>query len=294
MRLSTSTNIMNFDQGVNYAVPMEESIAVCAKAGYRYLDANLCGACRPGQPLSGSGWIDWVKKCKELAESLGVKFTQAHAYFTLGKNIGPDGRDQDFEHGEEMMRRSVAAAEILGASWLVVHPLTMCEEAGYSYRKSYRYNKEYFSGWAEKFGEHNINMAIENMAMFGGKLRYGITPEELLELVEGIALPNVGICVDTGHAHFAGMDVAAFLRAVGDYLHATHIADNHKNADEHFSPFNGTIDWESVMKTLREIDYQDDFSFETHHLTSPYPRQIQPYLVNFSYQLGCYLMGLDA
>ncbi len=292
MRLSTSTNIMNFDQGVNYAIPMEDSIPACARAGYRYIDANLCGACRPGQALTKPDWEDWTKKCRELADSLGLTFTQAHAYFPLGKNLGPDGREVDGAHGEEMMRRSVLAAEILGAKWMVVHPFTIWEESGYSLHKSYQYNREYYYRWAEEFGAHHLNLAIENMSLTGGKPRYGVTPEELLDLTEGIGLPNVGICVDTGHAHLSGLNVADFLRGVGDHLHATHIADNHRNADEHFAPFNGTIDWKPVMKALRDIGYQDDFAFEIHHLTSAYPREVQQELVNFSYRLGNYLMEL--
>lgn len=292
MRLSTSTNIMCFDQGRNYSIPMVDSIRACGAAGYRYLDANLCSAGRRGQPLSKEGWEDWAKGCRELADSLGIVFTQAHGYFPLGKDVGADGREHDAEYCEEMMRRSVLAAEILGAPWMVVHPFNVQTESGYSSRKSYQDNKQYFAKWGEKFAAHHVNMAIENMSMYGGKVRYGAVPDELLELVDGIGSPNVGICVDTGHAHLSGFDAADYIRLVGKHLHATHIADNHQNLDEHFAPFNGTIDWKSVMKALSEIGYEDDFSFEIHHLASPYPRQVQQNLVNFSYELGCYLMGL--
>ena len=43
------------------------------------------------------------------------------------------------------------------------------------------------------------------------------------------------------------------------------------------------------MQALRDIDYQECFAFETHHLTSMYPKEVQPYLVDFSYALGEYL-----
>ena len=76
-------------------------------------------------------------------------------------------------------------------------------------------------------------------------------------------------------------------------MKATHIADNHRNTDEHYAPFNGTIDWTDVMKALNEINYQEDFSFEIHNLTSMYPKQVQQKLVDFSYELGQYLVNMQ-
>lgn len=49
MRLSTSTNIMNFDHGKPYMVSFEHAVSTCAAAGYRYLDVNLCGMSRAGK-----------------------------------------------------------------------------------------------------------------------------------------------------------------------------------------------------------------------------------------------------
>ena len=48
MRLSTSTNLMNFDTRLPYMVSMPHAISSLAAAGYRYLDANLCGCSRRG------------------------------------------------------------------------------------------------------------------------------------------------------------------------------------------------------------------------------------------------------
>ena len=102
----------------------------------------------------------------------------------------------------------------------------------------------------------------------------------------------VETCIDTGHAHMVGINVPEMIRQVGSHLKATHIADNHGKTDEHLPPFNGTIDWPEVMKALREINYQECFAFEIQNLSSMYPKEVQPALVKFSYELGSYLMGL--
>ena len=143
--------------------------------------------------------------------------------------------------------------------------------------------------WGEIFADHHVGMAIENMTK---PTHYGSCAEELLELIDVIDNPNVQICIDTGHANMVGLNVPDMIRQVGSHLKATHINYNYGIKDEHFSPFNGTIPWKEVVQALRDIDYQECFAFETHHLTSMYPKEVQPYLVDFSYALGEYLLNL--
>ncbi len=289
MKLSTSTNIMVYNQGTPYQIPIDEATIACAEAGYKDIDANLCGFCRPGQPLAQDGWEKWAHETRELGDNLGIQFSQAHAYWTIGYSFHPDETRIDGEWGEELMRRSVIAAEILGSRWMVVHPYTVRHQGWYDYKKSFAYNREYFKRWGEFYADHNVGMAIENM---NKPISYCSCAEELLELIDAVGNPMVEVCIDTGHAHMTGIDVAGMIRQVGHHLKATHIADNHANKDEHFAPFNGTIDWAEVMKALREIDYQECFAFEIHHLTSMYPKEVQPHLVKFSYELGRYLLSL--
>lgn len=293
MRLSTSTNILCADAGVNYAISMMDSVRGCAAAGYRFLDANLCALCREGQPFFEDGWLEYAREVRELADSLGVTFTQAHAYFPIGRKFDVSGERTDRSFGEEMMRRSVLSAQILGVPWMVVHPLTMENESGYSYRKSFQYNREYYKRWTEFSASHRVGLAVENMSLFDGKMHYCATAEELLELVDSIGNPMAGICVDTGHAHLAKQDVPNFLYQVHERLRATHIADNSQTGDDHVAPFAGTIDWSRVMRAFKEINYRGDFSFEIQNLTGIYPGAVQQELVAFSFQLGQYLMGKE-
>lgn len=289
MKLSTSTNIMFYSQGVPGEIQVDLAVKACAEAGFRHVDANLCGFCRPGRPLTQDNWEKWVHDTRDLGDELGIDFSQAHAYYARGNEFNSDGTYVDGQWGEELMRRSVLAAEILGAKWMVVHPYSVLHHGWYDYKKSFECNCEYFKRWVDFFAEHNVGMAIENMNM---PVKYCSCGEELLELVDTINHPMAGICIDTGHAHASGVDVPNLVRQVGSYLKATHIADNHANKDEHFAPFNGTIDWPETMKALKEIKYQECFAFEIHNLTSMYPKEVQTDLVKFSYALGQYLINL--
>ena len=93
--------------------------AAARAAGYRYLDANLCGFCRKGFPaatLTEDGWEEHVRAWRSLGDRIGVEFRQAHAYFSTEGPV-EEGGVPGGDFGEEMIHRCVLAAEILGADW---------------------------------------------------------------------------------------------------------------------------------------------------------------------------------
>lgn len=88
------------------------------------------------------------------------------------------------------------------------------------------------------------------------------TPAELVTLIEEkLELPELGICLDTGHAHLAG-DVADAIDVASGYLVTTHLHDNKGTRDDHLVPFAGTIDWPSVVMTLAKVGFDGALMFE--------------------------------
>ena len=296
MRLSTSTNIMNFSLGKPYMVTMEHAISVCAAAGYRYLDANLCGMSRKDKlvsPMTQDTWEQSAKAWRAQADAIGVSFCQGHAYFSVDGPIAVGGVPGG-EFGEDMMRRSVLAAEILGVKNLVVHPASVVRDGQVLDEETYAFNLAYFRRWHAFFHAHHQTMAIENMSCGNTKFPSPFAdPERLCRLIDELGEPDIGACLDTGHAFLSGFDPAKAVLTLGRRLRATHIADNHGDRDAHVAPFMGGIAWPSVVRALRDIGYQEDFSFETHNLTSPFPMRIQGDLIRFSHTLGEYLLSDD-
>lgn len=296
MRLSTSTNILNFDLKTPYMVSAEHSISVCAAAGYRYLDVNLCGLSRVGKkfaPMTLDNWEQSVRAWRKLADDIGVTFSQAHAYFSVDGPVAPGGVPGG-KLGEELMRRSVLAAEILGAEYMVVHPFSVVEDSKVLPEASYEANLEYFARWHKIWHEHGVGMAIENMVAKDGRPNPSpfATADQMIRLADELNQPDIGVCLDTGHAFLSGQNPAEYVRKLGPRLRATHIADNRGQNDDHVAPFQGDINWFEVMKALKEIDYQYDFAFEIQNLTSRFPMSIQGDLIRFSYTLGEYLISL--
>ena len=85
--------------------------------------------------------------------------------------------------------------------------------------------------------------------------------EEDLDLDE-IDAPDVGICLDFGHAHMDGGDLVDAIEIVSGHLVATHVHDNRGHHDEHLVPFDGTIDWPAALTAIRKIGCDGTFLLE--------------------------------
>ena len=222
MRLSTSTCIHERVRwGNDLFYTLEDSLRACVKAGYQIIDMNFASYSRGDLPMTQPDWEDWVRKHKDIAHSLNIEWSQGHAHFFSWNGV------EDREWHEELIRRSIIGAGILGVKWLVIHPGSVHDGIWYSYKKSLAENLESYKRYGELAAKHNVGIAIENMIEGKNKRRYASSTEELIELHDLLDDPLFGICWDTGHAHLNGVDQPASLREIGDRLKALHIDDNY-------------------------------------------------------------------
>jgi sugar phosphate isomerase/epimerase len=87
-------------------------------------------------------------------------------------------------------------------------------------------------------------------------------PEALVRLIEEeIEEPNVGICLDYGHAHLLG-DVGDAVETLSGHITTTHVHDNRGARDEHLVPYAGGIDWDWAMMETQKVGYDGVLMFE--------------------------------
>jgi L-ribulose-5-phosphate 3-epimerase len=287
MRLSTSTNILDYVPDREESVSVAECLRRCSQAGFKVMDMNFCDQSGQGRPLTRDNWKDWVARIGATAQKYDIAFSQSHTLFYNVCDYGVKER----ESNEELVRRAIIGSGMLGVKWIVIHAGTV-SEPGYSYKESLRRNHEYFLPHIELARKYNCGIAIENLPENDRKNReFAASVEELLELVDSFHDPDVGICWDFGHAHLTNEDQIKSLRQIGPRLKATHVADNHQNFDEHLAPFFGNIDWDPLMKVLTGINYSGDFTFEIHSFVRKVPDQLRDSLLVHIFELGQYLIG---
>lgn len=289
MRLSTSTCIHEkILWGKEMYYTCQQSIETCAKAGYKVLDMNFASYSRGTLPMTQPDWEDWTKRIKEFSDGLGIEYSQAHAHFYSWLHAAPG----EIEWNEELIRRSIIGAGIMGAKWLIIHPGTVNDGTWYSRKDSLAKNVEYYQRYAELASRFGVGIAVENMIESFPVRRYCSSTEELLELLHTLDDPTFGICWDTGHAHMAGINQPEALRAIGKDLKALHVADNRGKNDDHVAPYFGTIVWEPIMRALKEIEYEGDFTYEIHEFTHGLPDGMHDQAVRFTYELGMSMLEL--
>lgn len=102
---------------------------------------------------------------------------------------------------------------------------------------------EHLGAFARPLG---VRLLVENL------LSDATTPEHLVTILEMGHLPNVGVCLDLGHAHI-NQSVAEAITTLGDRIISVHVHDNHGTKDEHLWPGDGTIDWPAATKALSKL-----------------------------------------
>lgn len=263
MTLSTSTALMSSIPGTRDFYTIEQCLTVLREAGFDYADASLWSLSGHGRPLARDDWREWTLRTREFADSIGIGFRQTHGQTLSGKQWD-DPAYPDRDYVWSVNYRCIEATALLGADWMVMHPYNLPHDPLYSRQRAKDINLSYLAPYIEAAKKAGIGIAIENMVDFGNHRRRfcGGDPEELIDLVDTVNDPSVGICIDTGHAHVSGAHVGSYIRMAGKRVKCTHIDDNRCDTDSHLPPFMGTADWSDIMKAFRDIGYDGDFSFE--------------------------------
>jgi sugar phosphate isomerase/epimerase len=196
-----------------------------------------------------------IAETRRCLADLALSMPQAHAL--LAANVADPDADKRVGETARLLRHIEIAAE-LGVQNVVIHPGRSDEDATRAGRQRTRaLNVAAFRRLGDAAGERGMRIGLENL------MRRGLGwPCELLDLLEAIDHPAIGITLDTSHANVVGLDLPAAIREFAPYLLATHISDNDGSGDQHRTPGNGQIEWQSTMRALRDVDYAGLFNLE--------------------------------
>ena len=220
-----------------------------AGVGYTTLDMGLDYCVGQGRLLDGDDWRENVIALRNKADAMGVAFTHAHAPGNVASR-------------DEAQMRAFEAAAILGARYIVSHPIhELNGEIITDDEEFIRVNKEAtlpLLPIAEKLG---LILLSENI-LWGSTIH----PKNIVRLVREMNSPFFGWCFDTGHAHASGIPVT-ILRELDVVPLSLHIQDTHGvgYGDEHLLPGDGNIDWKEFLRVLHEIGYEGELVLEAHH-----------------------------
>lgn len=233
----------------------------------------------------------------EAMEKYGVRASQMHAPYPV--RIEEQEQVNEYVQGL-VIPKSIIIAEVLGVPYVVVHPFKM--QCFYSRERERQENIEYFKMLVPLLKQCKVKICFENLyGGVGGRFIEGVCadPEDAIWYVDTMneyaGEELFGFCLDTGHLQIAKRDPYEFITKLGSRLKIFHIHENDGVFDLHQMPFTfGAekgygLDWEGVIRGLKEINYQGTLSFETFPCMKSYPKAMASDVLRTIYKIGEYL-----
>lgn len=237
----------------------EKAVELIAKAGFDAWDFSLFSMCAydwrtrsvlPSEHvLAGNKAIDFAKKLKKIGLDNGIICNQSHAPFPTG-----------CEGIRAKLQLAIECTAEAGGKICVIHP---------DNDKDARQNAEMYLELLPFAKACGVKIATENMWDWDNAKDQAApaacsSPQSFLEHLNAVNDEYFVACLDVGHAEMRGLNTNSveMIRALSGKLQALHLHDNDLWHDSHQIPFSMHIDFVKIIKALREIDYQGDFTLE--------------------------------
>lgn len=263
-----------------------KAIEMLKKAGFDCVDYSFYWLEDSDDAISEK-YIEHAQMVREILEDNDMTCNQAHAPLGYGYGREFDVSDKEYQK----IVRSMEAASIMGAKSIIVHAVQVPKDIDL-----FEYNIRFYKSlepYAEKFG---ICIAIENLWDYDSKRKYIYgrlhTPDILYGMLDALESPWFVICIDVGHAAITGYEPEEIIRQLNNkVLRALHIHDNDYCGDKHWLPYTGEFNWDEILKALKEIDYQGEFTLEIFKFLENAEDEFMEEALKFAAKTGRYLVG---
>lgn len=249
MRIATTTGDF-----FKFCTTDAERLRELHAAGFRYIDLDMYHL-TVDSPYMQDGWYEEAERLRALADSLGMKFVQAHSQ-------GGNPLSKDKAHVDFLLRstlRSIEICEVLGIPHTVSHAGV---DDALSKEEWFQANKAFYAKLFPTMERCGVKVLCENSTKKNmGNAYYINTGKDMREFIEYVNHPLFGGCWDTGHANCEGSQYDEIL-ALGDALDAIHYNDNRGGGDEHVAPFLGTLNHDEVIRALIDVGFKGTFTLE--------------------------------
>lgn len=261
MKISTEIN------STSKIVGEEKAVELIAKAGFDAWDFSMFSMCKydwktntiteNSHPLAGYGYLKFARKLKQIGLDNGIVCNQSHAPFPTRC---PQIRD--------FYKRAIECTAEVGGQIIIIHP---------DNDKSAEENGEMYLELLPFARECNVKIATENMWNWNSEKGHSAPaacsdPKSFCKHIDIVNDDFLVACLDIGHAEMKGSETTAveMIKALDFRLQALHIHDNDKVNDSHQIPFSMNINFEEIVKTLKEIDYKGYYTLEADQFLSKY------------------------
>lgn len=260
--MKTSTEIASLSKKVGE----RKAVELVAKAGFDAWDFSMFDMARwdwdnevifdTPHPLKSREYLKFARELKKIGEDNGIVCNQSHAPFPT------------IYMSDDILKRAIECTAEAGGKICIIHPgndLT-AEQNAEIYQRLLPFAKD-----------HGVKIATENMWNWPkgsptSTFAACASAEDFVRHIDIVNDPYLVACLDIGHAEMVGSGDGAvkMIKALGPRLQALHIHDNDKLHDSHQIPFSMQIDFDAVVKALKEVNYSGYLTLEADRYLSAY------------------------
>ncbi|MBO5647131.1 MAG: sugar phosphate isomerase/epimerase [Clostridia bacterium] len=240
-------------------VGMEKAVELCAKAGFDAWDFSMFDMCRfnwktmqpveSDHPLAGNDYLAYARELKKIGLENGIVCNQSHAPFPVHV---PAIRSY--------LKRAIECTAEAGGEICVIHP---------DNNATAEQNAEMYAELLPFARSCGVKIATENMWNWDKEKNCSsfaacATGEDFKKHIDILNDDFLVACLDLGHAEMRGSGdgCVSMIHTLGPRLQALHIHDNDCIHDNHQIPFSMNIDFDPIVKALKEIGYPGYFTME--------------------------------
>lgn len=238
----------------------EKAVELIAKAGFDAWDFSMFAMCRydwenkclreNNHPLFGNDYLAFARRLRQIGLDNGIVCNQSHAPFpTSCAEI------------RSYYKRAIECTAEAGGKICIIHP---------DNNKNAEENAQMYLELLPFARGCGVKIATENMWNWNDEKDEAAPaacsdPASFNAHLDAVNDDFFVACLDIGHAEMRGLGTTAvdMIKALGPRLQALHIHDNDLWHDSHQIPMSMNIDFEAVVKALREIDYKGYFTLES-------------------------------
>ena len=223
--------------------------------------------------------LESAVRLRKKADELGLEFEFIHGPF---KGINGMWESEETPEIYKELIKSIDTASAVGVKMVIVHV-----SSGWNPPKINDLGLSRYDALVEYAKEKGVVLAFENLRKLGNLAC-------LMERYENCE--NVGFCYDCGHEHCYTVTIP-FANLFGEKFLCTHLHDNfglpNKGADGdlHLLPFDGDIDYKTMMEKLEAIDYRGSLMLEV--VLKDYPNLTAEEFVKTAYERVKKLSEID-
>ena len=243
---------------------MEKAVELCAKAGFDAWDFSMFDMHKLAMlplpfknQLNSSKYLKLARSLRKISDDNGIVCNQSHAPFPVRL---PAVRS--------VLELAIECTALAGGKICIIHP---------DNNKTAEQNAEMFLELLPFAKECGVKIATENMWNWDiiknrSSFAACATGEDFRKHIDVVNDEYLVACLDLGHAEMQGSGDGAvnMIKTLGHRLQALHIHDNDRLHDSHQIPFSMDIDFISVVKALKEIDYKGYFTLEADQYMKSY------------------------